>query len=56
MTREGALDGREDGLYFYRNITAAGKYLRPGGWLLYEIGLALKVWQSVGFRMKTAGF
>lgn len=34
-----ALDGREDGLYFYRRITEqAGKYLRPGGWLMYEIG------------------
>ena len=34
-----ALDGREDGLYFYRRITEqAGKYLKPGGWLMYEIG------------------
>ena len=33
-----ALDGREDGLYFYRRITEqAGKYLKPGGWLMYEI-------------------
>lgn len=31
--------GREDGLYFYRRITEqAGKYLKPGGWLMYEIG------------------
>jgi len=31
-----ALDGREDGLYFYRRITEqAGKYLKPGGWLMY---------------------
>ena len=34
-----ALDGKEDGLYFYREITKnAGEYLVPGGWLLYEIG------------------
>ena len=34
-----ALDGMEDGLYFYRAITQqAGNYLVPGGWLLYEIG------------------
>ena len=34
-----ALDGKEDGLFFYREITAqAGKYLRRGGWLMYEIG------------------
>ena len=34
-----ALDGREDGLYFYRRITEqAGSYLKPGGWLMYEIG------------------
>lgn len=34
-----ALDGMEDGLYFYRIITKQAKnYLAPGGWLLYEIG------------------
>lgn len=34
-----ALDGFEDGLYFYREITkAAPSYLKNGGWLLYEIG------------------
>ena len=34
-----ALDGMEDGLYFYRTITRQAKnYLAPGGWLLYEIG------------------
>ena len=34
-----ALDGREDGLYFYRRITEeVGKYLKNGGWLVYEIG------------------
>lgn len=34
-----ALDGAADGLHFYREITAqAPKYLKPGGWLLYETG------------------
>lgn len=34
-----ALDGKEDGLYFYEKISAqAGKYLKPEGWLMYEIG------------------
>lgn len=34
-----ALDGFEDGLYFYREITAkAPQYLKKGGWLMYEIG------------------
>ena len=34
-----ALNGKEDGLYFYRKIIAqAGKYLKPGGWILFEIG------------------
>ena len=34
-----ALDGMEDGLYFYRKIvTQAGEYLEQGGWLCFEIG------------------
>lgn len=34
-----ALDGHEDGLYFYQKITSAARnYLSPGGWLLFEIG------------------
>lgn len=34
-----ALDGMEDGLYFYRKIVErAGEYLYPGGMLFFEIG------------------
>lgn len=34
-----ALDGREDGLYFYREIIRhAGEYLYPGSMLFFEIG------------------
>lgn len=34
-----ALDGKEDGLFFYRRIVEqAGEYLNPGGHLLFEIG------------------
>lgn len=34
-----ALDGLEDGLHFYREITQQSQnYLKSGGWLLYEIG------------------
>lgn len=34
-----ALDGGEDGLIFYRSIIdEAGEYLKPGGWLIFEIG------------------
>ena len=35
----GALDGKEDGLFFYREIASrAGEYLTGGGYLLFEIG------------------
>lgn len=34
-----ALDGKEDGLYFYRRIIDESRnYLKAGGWLLFEIG------------------
>lgn len=34
-----ALDGKEDGLFFYRRIVEeAGGYLNPGGYLMFEIG------------------
>ena len=34
-----ALDGKEDGLYFYRKIVSASRdYLNHEGWLLFEIG------------------
>lgn len=34
-----ALDGKEDGLYFYRRMAdEAGSYLYPGGMLFFEIG------------------
>ena len=34
-----ALDGHEDGLYFYRQITGEScRYLKKDGWLLFEIG------------------
>jgi len=34
-----ALDGREDGLHFYRKIVEeCGNYLNPGGKILFEIG------------------
>lgn len=50
-----ALDGKEDGLYFYRIITKeAQKYLCPGGWLLYEIGCSQGA--DVSWLMEDAGF
>ena len=50
-----ALDGREDGLYFYREIIKrAGKYLHPGGMLFFEIGCNQA--EDVCRYMKEAGY
>ena len=50
-----ALDGREDGLYFYREIVEkAGEYLYPGGMLFFEIGYDQG--QEVQRLMLKAGF
>ncbi|MDO4340814.1 MAG: peptide chain release factor N(5)-glutamine methyltransferase [Eubacteriales bacterium] len=50
-----ALDGHEDGLFFYRTITNQGKeYIRPRGWLLYEIGSSQG--EAVAGILKTEGF
>ena len=50
-----ALDGGEDGLYFYREITRrAPQYLAEGGWLLFEIGSDQAA--DVSLLMKQAGF
>jgi len=50
-----ALDGKEDGLFFYRRIIEeAGNYLNPKGYLLFEIGFDQGV--EVSRLMKRAGF
>ena len=50
-----ALDGGEDGLYFYRKIIKeAEKYLYPGGMLFFEIGC--KQAEAVSRYMKDAGY
>jgi release factor glutamine methyltransferase len=51
-----ALDGTEDGLLFYRRITASAQdYLNEGGWLLVEIGYdqgqdVSKLFTDAGFK------
>lgn len=50
-----ALDGREDGLYFYRRIIdEARDHLVNGGWLLFEIGHDQR--EDVKALMKEAGY
>ncbi len=50
-----ALDGREDGLFFYRKIIAgAGKYLNRGGKLFFEIGYDQG--EAVSRLLEDAGF
>ena len=50
-----ALDGKEDGLYFYgRIISEAGKYLKPQGKLMFEIGCDQA--EAVEELMKNAGY
>lgn len=51
-----ALDGKEDGLYFYRHIIEqAGKYLAGGGELFFEIGSeqgedVKKIMEEAGYK------
>lgn len=50
-----ALDGKEDGLFFYRRIIEEGKkHLKPGGFLLFEIGCSQG--EEVSFLMRQAGY
>ena len=51
----GALDGKEDGLYFYRKITEESvAHLNDGGYLLYEIGYDQA--EAISGFMKEHGF
>ena len=52
---EQALDGKEDGLYFYRKIVEKSKeYLNPEGYLLFEIGYDQG--EDVSAMMREQGF
>lgn len=47
--------GKEDGLYFYREIVRkSGSYLKPGGHLLFEIGYDQA--EAVSMLMQTQGY
>lgn len=54
-----ALDGEEDGLSFYRRIVEhAGRYLRAGGYLCFEIGhdqgeTVLRLMEDAGYQKVT---
>lgn len=51
----GALDGGEDGLYFYKKIVAeAPRFMRKGAYLFFEIGYAQA--QAVAMLLQEAGF
>lgn len=51
----GALDGKEDGLFFYRKMIAESrKYLNPKGKILFEIGYDQG--QDVSLMLKEAGY
>lgn len=50
-----ALDGMEDGLFFYRKIVSASMdYLNPEGWLMFEIGY--NQGEQLSEMMKSAGY
>ena len=50
-----ALDGREDGLYFYRRIVSeAREHLEPGGVLAFEIGYDQA--EAVSSLLEQAGY
>ena len=50
-----ALDGKEDGLYFYRRIVGESRrYLLPGGYLIFEIGYDQA--EDVSALMRCAGY
>lgn len=50
-----ALDGKEDGLFFYRKIVAeCGSYLKDGGYILFEIGCEQA--EAVTTMLREAGF